>query len=110
MEPGDEYGGFAGECYRGLQGILNDPSNEWYQLLEDEDLLNITREMLGKLNYDAGQDFYYHPQSLDDDFDLLGGYYSDAMMAVEEIGMESGFDCGYAFITMINSHEDTAGM
>lgn len=110
MEPGDEYGGFNGECYRGLQSILNDPSNEWYQLLEEEDLLDLTKEMLGKLQYDAGQDFYYHPQSLDDDFALLGGYYSDAMMAIEEIGMESGFDCGYDYITMINSHQGVGGL
>lgn len=110
MEVWDEYGGFNGECYRGLQNILNDPSNEWYQLLVEEELLEITKEMLGTLTYDADEDFYYHPKSKDDDFALLGGYFSDAMSAIEVIGMESGFDCGYASILMICSTCDSAGM
>ena len=115
MEPGDELFGIEGVCYREIQTILSDPTNEWYIAIEDEGLMPLVREMLGNMQYDDTVDFWYAPENLMDDFALLGGKYGEAMEALQFIGEDGGYDCEFQTaipegLIMINSHQGVGGL
>ena len=108
---GDVYSCLEPECYNAVMNVLRDPSNEWYEFLQDESGMSITeiQTALGVLQYDPTQNVYYDPDNENSKWDLMGDY-GDLALAIEMFGDEQGVDCGLGAITIINSHQGVGGM
>ncbi len=108
---GDVYTSYEPECYNTIMNILNDPNNEWYQMIADDSDFSIDqiKNIMGRFVYSSEYNVYYWPTLDDNAWELLGGEYGDLAMMFEEIGMEEGVECGIGATTIINSHQGTAG-
>lgn len=113
---GDVYSGLGADCVNAVLEVLNNPDHELYGLLSDpEYTLQFLNQL--KLNYSEEFDAYYDPLSLEGDvnaekWDLLGGEYSDMLLEIQMLGMELSGDeewCGLAAVTLLNSHQGSAG-
>ena len=108
---GDVYSYIEPGCYNALMNVLNDPNNEWYELLQKDSGMSIAeiRSALGELQYDSTYDVYYDPNSVDSKWDLMGDY-GELAAVLEDFGIENGVDCGLGVITIINSHQGVGGL
>lgn len=108
---GDVYTTYEPECYNKIMSILNDPENEWYQMIADDSGFSIDeiKTIMGKFVYSSDYNVYYWPDHEDTSWDLLGGEYGDLALIFETIGDEEGVFCGLGATTIINSHQGTAG-
>ena len=108
---GDVYNFFEPECYNAIMSVLNNPDHELYDLLSDPDL---ARQAFSQLVFSAEYNVWYDPYSSkggsnEEAWDLLGGIYGDVSLEIEMLGDELGVDCGLGAMTIINSHQGTAG-
>ena len=108
---GDLYSYLEPECYNAVMNVLRDPTNEWYEYLQEGSGMTLTeiQTALGSLVYDADYNVYYDPDSENSKWDLMGDY-GDLAMVLEEFGMENDVDCGLGAITILNSHQGWGGL
>ena len=108
---GDVYNYIEPDCYAAIMSILNNPEHELYGLLSDPDLM---KEAFSHLVFSQDYNVWYDPYSSqggshETSWDLLGGEYGELELDIEMIGEESGLECGIDAMTIINSHQGTAG-
>ena len=108
---GDVYTYFEPECYTAIMSVLNNPDHELYDLISDPDL---ARQAFSQLVFSPEYNVWYDPYSSqggsnEEAWDLLGGEYGDTALEIEMLGDELGVNCGLGAMTIINSHQGTAG-
>jgi len=113
---GDVYSGLGASCVNAVIGVLSNPDHELYDLVSDPEY---TLQFLNQLktNYSVEFDAYYDPLSVKgganaEKWDILVGEYSDMLLEIQMLGMEISGDeefCGPAAVTLLNSHQGSAG-
>ena len=111
--PGDGnlYSYLEPECYNAVMNVLRDPSNEWYDFLQDDSGMSIAeiQAALGELVFEPTYNVYYDPDCENSKWDLMGEY-GDLALTIEMFGDEQGVDCGLGVINILNSHQGVGGL
>lgn len=108
---GDLYTTYEPECYNKIMSILNDPENEWSQMIAEESGFSIEQLKIdwGRFVYSSDYDVYYWPDLENCPWDLMGDY-SDVVEMFMAIGEEEGVNCDLGVMTIINSHQGWGGL
>lgn len=106
---GDVYSCFEKDCYDKVMAVLNDPTHELYQMIDEAVGVNYLRSALLSMSPAPEYNVYYDPDNVNSKWDLMGEY-SDLVEIMAFLGGELDVDCNLDARLIINSHQGTAGM